>query len=636
MISGINMNTIRGTDIARYAAPFLAGAFTLAIVFLLWQPYILGIVDANRDHYYRLSYTFLLAAPPLMTLPLTALLPFHLRREVALGALVVFMAIAGFYGWQEYQRVAPYFTAGWSVFKFLPYFNYYVIGGTVLGLVACAMQTKLSVNLGQDVKRGKGAAFGDADWMDMKKAAQLFPETGGIIIGERYRVDLERTANTDFDPRDNRTWGTGGKAPLLGFDGLRGSGHLLTFAGSGGFKSTGHVIPTCLSWQGALICLDPSTEISPMVGNYRREQLKRDVFVLDPEKEIGFNVLDWIGGSADPEQDVATVAQWLLAEGATHATGSDEFFRSQTHNLLTGLLAHVMFSADYQDMRTLKALRTIVAQSAKDLTAQITFIVKNTDSDFVRETLGIFPGMAEDTFSGVHSGAAKDTQWLSLPKYAALVSGTSFKTTAIAAGKTDVFINIRTEVLQSYPGIARVIIGSCINAMMQANGSHKARALFLLDEVNLLGRMKTLETARDVGRKYGITLSMFYQSTGQLKQHFGAEGKAAFFDSAAVITFAAISDQENAREVSAMCGEITQELQSTSSGTGWYNKASRRTQTTTMQKRPLIMPHEVVQELRSDEQIVFMKGQPPLRCGRALYFRRTDMREKVGANRFHR
>jgi type IV secretion system protein VirD4 len=177
---------------------------------------------------------------------------------------------------------------------------------------------------------------------------------------------------------------------------------------------------------------------------------------------------------------------------------------------------------------------------------------------------------------------------------------------------------------------------SFINAMMQANGSHKARSLFLLDEVNLLGRMKTLETARDVGRKYGITLSMFYQSTGQLKQHFGSEGKAAFFDSAAVITFAAISDQENAREVSAMCGEITQELQSTSSSTGWYNKASRRTQTTTMQKRPLIMPHEVVQELRSDEQVVFMKGQPPLRCGRALYFRRADMREKVRTNRFHK
>ena len=40
--------------------------------------------------------------------------------------------------------------------------------------------------------------------------------------------------------------------------------------------------------------------------------------------------------------------------------------------------------------------------------------------------------------------------------------------------------------------------------------------------------------------------------------------------------------------------------------------------------------------MRGDEQIVFTAGNAPLRCGRAIWFRRKDMSACVGANRFHK
>jgi type IV secretion system protein VirD4 len=40
--------------------------------------------------------------------------------------------------------------------------------------------------------------------------------------------------------------------------------------------------------------------------------------------------------------------------------------------------------------------------------------------------------------------------------------------------------------------------------------------------------------------------------------------------------------------------------------------------------------------MRGDEQIVFTAGNAPLRCGRAIWFRRMDMSASVGKNRFHR
>ncbi|RWP47571.1 MAG: conjugal transfer protein TraG, partial [Mesorhizobium sp.] len=36
---------------------------------------------------------------------------------------------------------------------------------------------------------GRRAVHGEADWMGMAEAARTFPDAGGIVIGERYRVD---------------------------------------------------------------------------------------------------------------------------------------------------------------------------------------------------------------------------------------------------------------------------------------------------------------------------------------------------------------------------------------------------------------------------------------------------------------
>ena len=46
------------------------------------------------------------------------------------------------------------------------------------------------------------------------------------------------------------------------------------------------------------------------------------------------------------------------------------------------------------------------------------------------------------------------------------------------------------------------------------------------------------------------------------------------------------------------------------------------------------MPQEVMQDMRADDQIVFVKGQRPIRCGRAIFFRRKEMKALVGVSRF--
>ncbi|MCJ9690994.1 Ti-type conjugative transfer system protein TraG [Rhizobium sp. MC63] len=619
-------------------APIAGTAFGAYVVGWRWQE--LAAVMSGKTEYWFLRFAPL---PALLFGPLAGLLtvlalPLHRRRPVAIVSLVSFLAVAGFYALREYGRLAPSVESGavsWS--RALSYLDLVAVIGALMGFMAVAVAARISTVVSEPVTRARRGIFGDAGWLSMSAAAKLFPPDGEIVVGERYRVDQEIVHELPFDPNDPATWGQGGKASLLTYKQDFDSTHMLFFAGSGGYKTTSNVVPTALRYSGPLICLDPSTEVAPMVAEHRAGALKREVMVLDPTNPImGFNVLDGIEASKQKEEDIVGIAHMLLSESLRFESSTGSYFQNQAHNLLTGLLAHVMLSPEYEGRRSLRSLRQIVSEPEPSVLAMLRDIQEHSGSAFIRETLGVFTNMTEQTFSGVYSTASKDTQWLSLDSYAALVCGNAFKSSDIVSGKKDVFLNISASILRSYPGIARVIIGSLINAMVQADGAFQRRALFMLDEVDLLGYMRVLEEARDRGRKYGISMMLMYQSVGQLERHFGKDGATSWIDGCAFASYAAIKALDTARNVSAQCGEMTVEVKGSSRNIGWdtKNNASRRSENVNFQRRPLIMPHEITQSMRKDEQIIIVQGHSPIRCGRAIYFRRKEMDEAAKVNRF--
>lgn len=482
--------------------------------------------------------------------------------------------------------------------------------------------------------RGRRALHGDADWMSIPEAGKLFGDAGGIVVGERYRVDKDSVAAGPFRASNRESWGQGGRGPLLCFDASFGSSHGIVFAGSGGFKTTSVTIPTALKWGGALIVLDPSNEVAPMVIDHRRAA-GRTVHVLDPrEPGSGFNALDWIGRfGGTKEEDIAAVASWIMSDSGGARGVRDDFFRASALQLLTALIADVCLSGHTEEEnQTLRQVRTNLSEPEPKLRARLQEIYDGSASQFVKENVAAFVNMTPETFSGVYANAVKETHWLSYPNYAALVSGSTFVSDDLAAGETDVFINLDLKTLETHAGLARVVIGSFMNAIYNRNGEVQGRALFLLDEVARLGFMRILETARDAGRKYGITLLLLFQSIGQMRETYGGRDAASkWFESASWISFSAVNDPETADYISKRCGMTTVEIDQVSRSS--QASGSSRTRSKQLASRPLIQPHEVLR-MRADEQIVFTAGNAPLRCGRAIWFRRDDMKACVGENRF--
>lgn len=478
---------------------------------------------------------------------------------------------------------------------------------------------------------GERAIYGDADWMKLTEAAELFSSDGGIVIGERYRVDRDDVTALPFREKKPRTWGAGGKSPLLCFDGSFGSSHGIVFAGSGGYKTTSVVVPSALKWGSALVALDPSRKVAPLVLSHRLAA-GREIHILDPKQPTtGFNALDWIGRyGASKEEDIAAVASWIVSDGG-RINMREDFFRGSGLQLITALIADVCLSGntDEQD-QTLRQVRKNLAEPEPRLRERLQKIHENSKSEFVRENVAAFVNMTPETFSGVYSHAVKETHWLSYPNYAALVSGSTFRTDDIADGNVDVFIAIDTKTLETHSALARVIIGSFLNAIYNRDGKVEGRALFLLDEVARLGFMRIMETARDDGRKYGITLNMIYQSIGQMRETYGGQDATSkWFESASWISFAAVNDPDTAEYISKRCGMTTVEIDQVSRSS--QSRGSSRTRSKQLAPRPLILPDEVLR-MRTDEQIVFTAGNPPIRCGRAIWFRRSDMKCCVPPN----
>ena len=229
------------------------------------------------------------------------------------------------------------------------------------------------------VERGVTDNHGHAQWRSMADALKLFPgpdaRHGGVVVGEAYRVDRDTVAATRFRPRDRSTWGRGGTAPLLIDPCTEGSGHSIVFAGPGGYKTTS-AVSTILEWTGSSVILDPSTELGPMLDAALRAQGKTvahiGVFSGDDTRPpaTGINVLAWID-IAHPEAEihVRTVVSWIYDSATTPAAArtEDPFFAPMGRELVTCLLAHLLWTDDGMVDKTLASLAMGISVPETDM-----------------------------------------------------------------------------------------------------------------------------------------------------------------------------------------------------------------------------------------------------------------------------
>ena len=488
---------------------------------------------------------------------------------------------------------------------------------------------------------------GRAEWISMGAAQKRFPGPhpvyGGIVVGEAYRVDADKVANERFDPENPKSWGKGGNAPLLIDPCREGPTHSLVIVGSGGYKTT-TAISTLLHWTGSAVVLDPAGEIAPMLHK-ARAAMNHKVYELDPAKNVGFNVLDWIDTKSPMSSiNIDSVVTWVCGDQKPGLNKNDDFFESMGRNVVRCFIAHVLYDpAAPPKLKTLRTVRRAIAMPTKQIRTVLRSIYENSPSSYAQQLAGPLCGLVDETFSGVVGSAAELTTWLGNASYATLVSGDSFSTTDLLRGRMTLFLKMPLKVLETTPGVSRTVIGALLNAAYEADGNVSGRVLYLLDEAARLGYMKILETARDAGRKYNITLQLLYQSIGQIVDQWGEQGKRAWYEGVSFRCYAAVQDLDTATELESTFGTYGVMASSEGTNAGSAGKAlesSSRSRGSNISyheiSRPLIRKAELMHNTRADELFVLARSTPPMRCGRAIYFRRPELTTRVATNRFYK
>ena len=452
---------------------------------------------------------------------------------------------------------------------------------------------------------------------------------GALVVGELYDP---RTLKMPFSPRRQASWGPGGTAALLYDDGLAGSGHSVRVGGSGSGKTESLKFSLKTSWRGPAIILDPKQTLGGELHD-AREAMGHDVIIIDPDhaKTSGCDVLDWL----DPispllDARIDDVVDWVCGETPEHGGGDNsKFFTGAAKDLIRCVLSHIMVDPTCApNLRNLRTMRWAICSSEKDFRTYLAAIKDSSPSVRARQLASLAVGEANDTLRGIHYTAHRITAWLSTQCWSDLVCGDRFKTADVTNGSTDVFIAIPFQSLVSEPAVARCLLGALFNSAFQRKLGSRNSILFALDEVAQLRQFDPLMTAWTMGREFGINLHLLYQSHGQIVKQWGTGGKSTVRNGASWISYAAIHDIDDAKELSEMIGNypVVAVSESINSGTngqpmGAVSRSRGNTATYSEMGRPRLR-HEEIIGLREDAQLVFAGGIRPVIMGMALDYRR--------------
>ena len=489
-------------------------------------------------------------------------------------------------------------------------------------------------------RRAFSGAHGRADWLSLDATRQLFPGPdptyGGLVVGEAYRVDQDSVASKRFLPQVATTWGRGGKAPLLIDPCHTGSTHGTIIAGSGGLKTVSVTVPTLLHWTGSAVVFDPPNQVDPMTRNARRA-MGHDVFNIAPGQQ-GMNILSWIHpANATAEADVLDVLNWVGGDIASKAKGEGAAFAQSGRKLMAAILADMLWDTELPaERKTMREFRARLTVPERKMQSRLQDIAAESKSPMARDYARSMSDLYDKTFSGAYFHATGETDFLAIEAYADMLSNPDCDPNVITQRRATIYLGISMKDLAAAPALGRVVIATLQSALRRAEGNVATkRVLFLLDECRFLGRLSTLEAMMVADRKYGATIVTIWQDEGDLKRVWG-DNAAIFSANSSWTGYAAVKDLATSEHVSKLCGKYTAigstTGQGNSSSSGKGGAGRNRNQGMSEQARELIRPEDVL-TMRADEIILFANGVAPIRCGRAVYFRREDMLSRVNEDR---
>ncbi|WP_417462955.1 conjugal transfer protein TraG [Kordiimonas sp.] len=419
-----------------------------------------------------------------------------------------------------------------------------------------------------------------------------------------------------------------------------GPEHVMCFAPTRSGKGVGLVIPTLLSWPHSAVIHDIKGENWQLTAGWRSRFSHCLLFNPTDPASAKYNPLLEVRKGPFEVRDVQNIADILVdPEGALERRNHWE---KTSHSLLVGVILHVLYA---EEAKTLSRVATFLSDPSRSFERSLRLMMSTNHlgttnapkvhpvvAQAARELLN----KSENERSGVLSTAMSFLGLYRDPTVAKTTSACEWRIADLmdAEHPVSLYLVIPPSDISRTKPLVRLILNQIGRRLTERldgeqGKSRRHQLLMMLDEFPALGRLDFFESALAFMAGYGVRSFLIAQSLNQITKAYGENN--AILDNCHVRIAFATNDERTAKRISDSLGTAT-ELRAQRNYAGhrlapWLAHVMVSRQETA---RPLLTPGEVMQ-LPTDEEIVMISGQPPIRAKKLRYFEDDNFSGRVSS-----
>lgn len=374
-------------------------------------------------------------------------------------------------------------------------------------------------------------------------------------------------------------------------------GNILIIGGNGSGKSSGIVIPTLKTWQGALCATDIKGELSSHYQQLytRSRQKMRPSIIFDPSQPGGpsYDPFGWIiqDDESNLYRNFSDMARTLIPESPHDI---QPFWCTSEQAVLTaGLMHYYRLGLSFSE-----ALCAVLSSGLSKLCEEINASKNNLE----KMILGSLSDLKAETLSNIDRGLRNKLLPLAAdPHVSHAFRGSREGAPCFSWNDleySNIFLRIPPDKVKAWGSAINLMYTQLIRYLEQrpekhsVQGAKNVQTLLVMDEFPQFGKLDLIVSAIPTLRSKSVNLCLVAQSIAQLDMLYGEYGRRIIFDNSQFQLILRANDADTQDLLCRLTGSTTvlqesvQKSLDPSGGSIGYSK--QRTQI----REPRIFPHQ--------------------------------------------
>jgi stage V sporulation protein K len=425
--------------------------------------------------------------------------------------------------------------------------------------------------------------------------------------------------------------------------GLNTEKHFVTIASTGGYKSTGALIPNLCIHEGSALIIDPKGELAAITARRRGNGgggvrgMGQPVYVLDPFGIVpgfqgaSYNVFDEMErvGQYAPDRPVSYAGKVAQALIPISQNSRDPYWDNAARTFITGLLLYILQGP--KEHRNLVRLRSLLMEGDTEnykrlgagsrdrgdaFDALMVMMQNCPDGPYRHVVAGAASSlskMSPNQRGGVLTTAMQHTSFLDIPEFRKIMMKSDFLLEDLKNDRISVYLCLPLNAVSGVEGHwLRMFVLLTVDMMSRVAKAPKPPLLMAIDEFPSLGRLDGIETVAPTMRSYGVRLWVIGQDIEQFEKVY-PDSWGTLIGNAEAVQFMGVSHPPTVAFIAERMGEHVVTTQQ-DLGEGRVRETST--------ERALRDPDQIARMIAKDtkNQIVWRAGKPPMLLKICPYF----------------